>query len=495
LSAFTPSRRSPRWWPFAIAVPIVTGIFIFASARATGRRDPQVLLALALVAAVVVSAVWLARPSWTICAGLVLSMFGSHWQSLGLPPSVAPDRLMLAAALIAILVRAPGARDLPRIRFRPLYALMYVAGAYAVASAIAAGTLTSHAGFFTLLDRMGMIDWVVFIIAPAAFSTAADRRVLLATLVGMGIYLGWTGIFEIVGPHSLVFPRYINNPHVGIHFGRARGPFTEAVVEGLALFACVLASLIALRTWRRLLPRALAVMAILTCMVSLLLTFQRSDWLGVIVAAALIFVCVRELRRYALPIAAAVALGVIFAFAAFPAVRGHASARLADIGTIQGRQAVDGASLLMVETRPLIGFGWGRFQDVLPGYFRISNSYSVGIAGDLLKNPVHNVYLSIATELGLIGLALWLLVLFVGVGGAVFDRMTPSELRPWQIALGALFVMWLAIGISAPLSASFESFIIWLWAAVIVGADRRFFVPAYQPRRAPIRHLARAVPV
>jgi O-antigen ligase len=101
------------------------------------------------------------------------------------------------------------------------------------------------------------------------------------------------------------------------------------------------------------------------------------------------------------------------------------------------------------------------------------------------------VYLSIGTELGLIGLALWLGVLGVGVGGAIFDRMTPAELRPWRLALGALFVMWLVIGVSAPLSASYESLIIWLWAAVIVGADRRFYVPAYEPRRAPVRHSSR----
>jgi putative inorganic carbon (HCO3(-)) transporter len=463
---------APKWRLFAVAIPLVVAAFVFAKARSTGQGDPELLVASAMVAAIVFVAIWLAPPSWGISAALALSMFGSNWSSLGLPHSAAPDRWVLAITLVAIVVRAPGARRRPPIRSRPLYALMYVAAAYAVASAIAAGTLLEHDSIFELLDRMQILDWVVFIIAPAAFPTAADRRVLLGTLVGMGVYLGFTGIFEIIGPHALVFPRYILDPSVGTQFGRARGPFVEAVVEGLALYACALAAIVALREWTSRGARAIAKLAIAVCLVSLLLTFQRADWLGAVVAAAVTLLAVPELRRYAIAVALAVTLVVVVAFGAFPAVRAHAKSRLADVATVEGREAVDDAALAMIEARPLFGFGWNTFQSVFPNYFQTTNSYSAEIPGNIAKNPVHNVYLAIATDLGLVGITLWLLILLCGIGGAIFSRRAPPEMRAWQIALGSLLIMWLVVGVSAPLAASFESLVIYLWAAVIIGAQR-----------------------
>ena len=461
-------RPGVRWWPFAVGVPLLAGALIAAKVTASGPHDPRLLLVYALGALLCACAIWVVPPSWAISAGLVLTMFGGNWQALGLPSSVAPDRLVLGIALIAVAARGPRARERPAIRFRAIYAVMYVAGAYAVGSAIAVGTISQHAALFDLFDRMQIFQWVLFVIAPAAFSTPADRRVFIGTLVGMGLYLGFTGIFEIVGPHALVFPRYIMNPHVGVHFGRARGPFVQAAVNGLALYACIAASLIALREWRTRWVRLVACVGIAVCSFSLLLTFQRTIWIGVAVASLVVLLAARELRRYVIPILVTVAVVVGLAFLLIPSVRAHASLRAADVTTVQNREALDAAAIAMVEARPLFGFGWGRFLAVAPNYFKESDSYSIN---EVAKNPVHDVYGSIATELGLVGLALWLWVLFWGVGGAIVSRRVGPEMRPFQVALGAIFLLWLIAGISSPLESSFQSVIIWLWAAVIVGAE------------------------
>ena len=202
--------RLPRWWPVAVGVPLIVAGYFATRVTGAGSHDPRVLLLAALVGAVAVYVVGTVPPSWSLSAAVVLSMFGSNWAYLGLPKSLPADRIVLILTLGAIAARAPSCRDRPPIRFRPLYGVMYVAGAYAIGSAIAVGTITKHGAIFDLFDRMQIFQWLVFIIAPAAFVTRADRRVLLATLVGMGVYLGLTGIFEILGPHSLVFPRYIN---------------------------------------------------------------------------------------------------------------------------------------------------------------------------------------------------------------------------------------------------------------------------------------------
>ncbi len=46
---------------------------------------------------------------------------------------------------------------------------------------------------------------------------------LLVTLVAMGIYLACTAIFEAGHLWAFVFPRYIADPTLGIHFGRCAG--------------------------------------------------------------------------------------------------------------------------------------------------------------------------------------------------------------------------------------------------------------------------------
>ncbi len=461
-------RLSAQWRPVAIGAPLA--IVAVLVAKATGsHHDPRIYVAGALVAAVTVYVIWIVPPAWSVSAGVVLSMFGSNWAALGLPSNIAPDRAVLTLAIIAIAVRAPGSRNRPPIRFRPIYAVMYIAGAYAIGSAIADHTISQHAAIFDLLDRMQIFQWLVFIIVPAAFSTREDRRVILATFVGMGVYLGFTGIFEIVGPHAFVFPRYINNPAVGIHYGRARGPFTEADVMGLALYACLLASVVAHREWSSKWPRVAAKVAFVVCCISLLLTLERTIWVAVAITVPFTLIVVRELRRYILPVLAGVALLVGVAFS-IGTVRNKLLVRTSSqsIGTLQNRQALDDAAIAMVEARPLFGFGWEQFLVVAPNYFKTSDAYSIDAVAN---NPVHDVYASIAAELGLVGLALWLTILLVCVGGAAFSRRGPPDLRPWKIALGSLLLLWLIAAISTPLASNFQSLVIWIWAAVVAGGE------------------------
>jgi len=461
------ARPAFRSWLFALATPVVIAILFAAKVDGlkTGVRAAEVAVAL-----IAICAVWVVPASWSVCGALVLSMFGGNWQNLGLPSSVAPDRFLLGLTLVAIVARAPAAANRPPIRFRPLYILMYVLGAYAIASAIGYGTISQHPEIFDLFDRLMILPWCVFIIAPTAFVTDKDRRLFIATLVGMGLYLGFTGIFEILGPHSLVFPRYINNPNVGIHWGRARGPFVEAEVNGTALYACILASMVALRTWSSRVPRMLATLVIVVCAVSLILTFDRTTWLAVGVSAPLTLAMIPALRRYLLPTVVVAAAAVGISYLTIPTVREHIQLRASDSQTIRDREAVDGAAENMILERPLFGWGWGRFQEVARTHYQTSNSYALWLEKPI---PVHDVYLSIATDLGLVGLVLWLAVLLGGVGKAIFSRRAPPAMRSWRVALGALFAMWLVAALTSPISGSFQGLIIWLWAAVIVSAERQ----------------------
>ena len=94
----------------------------------------------------------------------------------------------------------------------------------------------------------------------------------------------------------------------------------------------------------------------------------------------------------------------------------------------------------MISARPLLGFGWDRFQSDSGPYFRQSLNYPLTAT----NIDIHNYFLSYAVELGLIGLLLWLTGLLMGGFGALATR-APPELEPWRMAFLALAVCFLLV--------------------------------------------------
>src|SRR5436190_14005533 len=139
-----------------------------------------------------------------------------------------PARLAVGFAGVGLVIGFIGAIHWVRL----------AAALYAVGSAMWAGTLGQHDPLFALLDRLGLISSLLFLVAPVAFRTDRQRSHLLVGLVVIGAYLGITALLEEVDLNQLIVPDYITDPTVGIHFNRARGPFVEAAANGLALYGC-----------------------------------------------------------------------------------------------------------------------------------------------------------------------------------------------------------------------------------------------------------------
>jgi O-antigen ligase len=322
----------------------------------------------------------------------------------------------------------------------------------------------------------------MFAIAPLAFRTHAHRRALLATLVGIGAYLGLTAVLETTGPSALVLPHYINNPEAGLHFGRARGPFLEAQTMGLALFACGVAGCIGFYTWRTLEARLFSLAVTALCAAGVLFTLERATWLGAIGAAVVAMLAVRELRRYALPALTAGLILVIGLVAFVPGMSSKIHDRT-DTTSAQrstwDRKNLDAAAIRMTEAHPLFGVGWDRFVPDAGPYLRTSPDYpmSGGVDGHL--QVVHNVFLSNAAELGLVGTFLWCIALVGALGSALLQRGDP-DLRPWRIGLLANVVMWVVVSNLIPLSKPFPTLLLFTWAGLVY---RPGFVRAPVPAR------------
>jgi O-antigen ligase len=435
---------------------------------------------------------WEAPPAVTLCAAIALRIFSGAWGEIGLG-GLPLDRLMILFALAQVFLRSPGAEGLPPLRLRNVHLLMAAMLLYLVVSAAVAGTLSNAFSVQALVDEFGIAPYLGFLIAPAVFAGEREREWLLATLVGVGLYLGVTAVFEALGPHSLVFPSYIADIDAGDPSGRVNGPFQGSVAEGCAAFACAVAAAIAYQRWRGLDRRHLALAAGVLCLFACFVTLERGVWIATVAAALAAALSSREMRRWIIPGAAIGAVLVGLVLVGSSTLSDKASTRVNDERSIWDRKNQTAAGLRMIEARPLLGFGLDRYRADSLEYFRQADDYPMTgrVALDLLGEPetvqpLHNLYLSYAVELGLVGVLLWLATLVCGVGAAIVGPGPPA-LHPWKRGLLAVAVFFLVVTFVNPQQPPFAALLLWTWAGVaMVGA------PA--PRPARLRLPAAAAP-
>jgi len=405
--------------------------------------------------------VWLLDPAYGMSAAVVLSAFAGNWPQLGVPGPLSPDRLLLAAAILAVIFRSPPCADRPRLQITGTHLLLGLAALYALASAIVVGTVSQNNSFLRLVDTFGIMPFLLFLTAPLAFRTHAQRQILLVAFVILGAYLGITVLFETVKLDSLIFPKYIVDPSYGIHAGRGRGPFVEAVTNGLALFTCAVACAIAVAQWRGPQARFIAGAVGLLCLVGSFLSLERSVWIGTTVATCVGLLAARGARRYLPLVIVGLVVGLGAALLFVPGLHRQVTERVDQKETLWDRRNLARAAVNMVEARPLFGFGWARFQTDSAGYFQQAADYPLTAT----TFGVHNTPLAYAAELGLIGVTLWALGLLFGVGGALLTR-GPPELMPWRVGLLSVAVA-TAIVISAVPPSAWPNRAIWLFAGIV----------------------------
>lgn len=448
---------------------VALNLLVFAAGIEVPTPGAAAIL-LALAAACYL-AVW-ATPALLVSLGLAATIFSGNSDQLGLP--IGPDRLLVVAGLGSLAMGLPGAVDRTRaIVWRPHHAILAAVAAIATVSAGWAGTLATTEGLFALLDRLGIVPFVVFTLGPLIFSRERDRNVLLAVLVGTGAYLGVVAVLEGIGWDAFVFPAYITDPDIGLHYGRARGPFVESVAMGLALYGCAVAAAVAFVTWSTRRSRRIAAAVALLCLVGTIFTLTRAVWLGTVVATALALLANSRTRRVMAPITAVAVTGLVLALALVPGFSDRITERSNDQRPLWDRYNTNRAALTMVRENALTGVGWQRFREEAPDAMQVADDYPLTGVGI----EVHNVFLSHAAELGVLGGALWLLSLALAIGGAIL-RPGPESLDPWRLGTVALAIHWLIVASFGPLSYAFPNLLLWTWAGVAsLGFTSRLLTP------------------
>lgn len=456
-------------WPgrlAALALPAAAALVALVAVAAAAAQDDMStsfgLVVFGCIAAALILMVPYVDAAWPLTAGLLLSVFSGNWEALGIPLGL--DRLLLLPGIAAVfLQQLRHDEDAPRPRVLPVHWLLAAFTLYAIGSAIFAGTLLEREPLFALLDKLGIVPFLLFVVASVAFASRRQRDVLLTGLVLLGAYLGLTALFETLEVRTLVFPAYINDPSLGIHVERARGPFLEAAANGLALYACGVAAAIGFATWRSPWARRSAAAVALLCGLGLIFTLTRQVWLGATLATVVTFLVVPDLRRFLLPSVLAAGLLVGGSFVAVAGLQEQSSERTGSSRPVWDRLNSNRAALEMVRVEPLLGAGWYRFGPESPDFYQLADGFPL----TEVDRP-HSVFVATAAELGLVGLMLLLAVLWLGIGRQIRQR-GPPELRPWRIGLLAITINWLVIANFTPLGYAFANYLPWVLAGVVMG--------------------------
>jgi O-antigen ligase len=158
--------------------------------------------------------------------------------------------------------------------------------------------------------------------------------------------------------------------------------------------------------------------------------------------------------------------------------------------TVWERRNVDAAAINMVSHRPLLGFGVGKFNEDNVDYFTLPSDIPQFVTTEI---ALHNVFLLMAVELGLVGVGLFSASFLAVVGLAVLSR-APPELRPWRLGMLAIAMYWIVGAQFVPLGQVFPNMIVWLWAGIVLGGATRVAEPASNGHRPtppqPTRELA-----
>ena len=344
-------------------------------------------------------------------------------------------------------------------------------------SMIKAGTMFEEEKGLVLRDFLNgyAIPFSIFFLTKHIVNSEEKIKRLFQFLFILCIYLAFTGIFEHFHLRALVFPRYIMDPNIGIHWGRARGPFVMAAVNGTVLGMILLTSIYLVLHKQRKSSRIFYGILIAIIPITIFFTYTRTCWIGFILSMLTVSLFYPNLRKISL-----FCFFVIFIIAIFnwsnilskDRIVGRATAMM----PVYNRINLYATSLSMFLDRPVFGFGFNTSKD-------ISHEYFYKFSGIPYVDDVapHDTLVNILVELGLVGLIPFLLIFYYIFQHSMgLYRWLPADSF---LGKGLIVIFW---GISIVLIVNmqfhnmrfflFPNSLYFLLAGIIVGLNQKILL-------------------
>ncbi|HEX9112340.1 MAG TPA: O-antigen ligase family protein [Terriglobales bacterium] len=253
---------------------------------------------------------------------------------------------------------------------------------------------------WSIIASKFIVPFTLFHLAVLVFRGAPERRhfrIFVTLTLG---YLVFTAIAFLVDARSLILPRFILDESIGFHLDRARGPFLQAVANGVSLNLLGILA-VALSDKRK----TAVLLLWLVLPLAVLATMTRAVWISFVVSTIVLGFRLIERRLHCACIVLVIA-GLLLGLAvgmSSSSLKATLWDRTGERGPVEARMAVYHAGWAMFQERPLTGWLAG---DMYAELARRMEGYH------LRTYYVHNTYLALLVEFGVPGLAIYALLFF-----------------------------------------------------------------------------------
>src|SRR3979490_2275388 len=209
---------------------------------------------------------------------------------------------------------------------------------------------------WSIIASKFIVPFALFHLAVLVFRGASQRRHFEVFTIFALAYLVFIAIAFLADAHFLIFPRFILDPNLGFHADRARGPFLQAVANGVSLNILGIL-VVALPQERKTLVRLLWVVLPL----AVLATMTRAVWISFAVSIIILGFRLVERRLQAVCTSLAAA-GLLIGLVVGLSNHSLETAlwdRTGERGPVNARLSVYDAGWEMFPGRPLPGWGAG----------------------------------------------------------------------------------------------------------------------------------------
>ncbi|MBX7165464.1 MAG: O-antigen ligase family protein [Pirellulales bacterium] len=465
----------------------------------------EILLIIAAVAGMVWGAAFLLRGSllWGLLLMLLLcTCFGWYFYTVDAGPiTLTSDRLWIVLLTGAFVVQ----RKLGKIPARRIttdeIVLLGFLGVLTLSTVLgmSSGLAQSDVPTYWRLIAGYYMPATMYWIGRRIPLSARDVNLVLAAMGLFGLYLGVTAIAEVTQQWWAVFPKYIANPKVGLHFGRARGPMCQQPTGGMYIVACFLAALLWLPQLKRR-PLQLLLAALLPIyLAGIYFSLTRSVWIGLVVGLLIVLFLVLRGAWKPLVLGSMIFVGLFAAVTMSDKFVGLKREESAEQAAQSAGLRVSFAyvSWQMFLDKPFLGCGFGNFTQAKLPYL---DDHSVELKLQEIRTlSHHNTFLSVLTETGLIGLVCFLSLLFVFTRSgwkAWRDPATPDWAKPLCVLfLGTMGAYASQLAFHDLTYTPMESTLIYTLAGLVASIRTRSHVPGELGQQMWDRALERPEPI
>ena len=253
---------------------------------------------------------------------------------------------------------------------------------------------------WSIIASKYIVPFALFHLAALIFRGASQRRHFEIFAIFALAYLVFIAVAFLADARSLIFPRFILDESLGFHVDRARGPFLQAVANGVSLN--ILGILVIALLQKR---RAVVWLLWLVLPLAVLATMTRAVWISFAVSTIVLGFRLVERRLQAgctLLTVAGLMVGLAIGLSNH-SLKTALWDRTGERGPVEARLAVYDAGWAMFRERPFTGWAAGGMYAELA---RRMEGYH------LRTFYVHITYLALLVEFGAPGLALYGILFF-----------------------------------------------------------------------------------